>query len=156
MESLNGVWEQYNKYNAKVQIAEQYIEQPLYAAWDKVIRKGCLGRIENINISSLHGYHGASMIRRYLDTGYEGGVLYGKRFWFDVTETYGREGMVFDGEIFSCSRDRLTIEFDSGKTAFFDFSDPAQYHSFIRTRQLTVQGVRGEIDESDHPLSDGG
>lgn len=146
-DSLNALWEQYKKYDAKVQIAEQYIEQPLYAAWDKVIRDGRLGKVENINISSLHGYHGASMIRRFLDVGYENGVIYGKRFWFDVTETYGREGMVFDGETFSCSRDRLTMEFDSGKTAFFDFSDPAQYHSFIRTRQLTVQGVRGEIDD---------
>ena len=147
MDCLNALWEQYKKYDAKVQIAEQYIQQPLYAAWDKVIRDGRLGRVENINISSLHGYHGASMIRRFLDVGYENGVIYGKRFWFDVTETYGRDGMVFDGDIFSCSRDRLTMEFDSGKVAFFDFSDPAQYHSFIRTRQLTVQGVRGEIDD---------
>ena len=55
--------------------------------------------------------------------------------------------MVFDGEVVKCSRDRLTMEFDNGKTAFFDFSDPAQYHSFIRTRQLTIQGTRGEIDD---------
>lgn len=55
--------------------------------------------------------------------------------------------MVFDGEIFKCARDRLTMEFENGKTAYYDFSDPAQYHSFIRTRQLTVQGVRGEIDD---------
>ena len=56
-----------------------------------------------------------------------------------MTETYGREGMVFDGEVVKCSRDRLTMEFDNGKVAYFDFSDPAQYHSFIRTRQLTMQ-----------------
>ena len=31
--------------------------------------------------------------------------------------------------------------------AFFNFSDPAQYHSFIRTRQLNIQGERGEIDD---------
>ncbi|MOA25178.1 hypothetical protein D3C78_1458880 [compost metagenome] len=64
-----------------------------------------------------------------------------------MTETYGREGIVQDGETFFCTRDRLTLEFDNGKVAFFDFSDPAQYHSFIRTRQLTVQGARGEIDD---------
>ena len=64
-----------------------------------------------------------------------------------MTETYGRDGMIFDGEVFQCSRDRLTLEFDNGTVAYFDFSDPAQYHSFIRTRQLTVQGVRGEIDD---------
>lgn len=145
--SLRSVWENFQKYNGKIQVAEQYFAQPLYAAWYEVIRSGKLGEIENINISALHGYHGASMIRRYLDTGFSNAKIYGKRFWFDVTETYGRDGMAFDGEVFRCSRDRLTMEFENGKTAFFDFSDPAQYHSFIRTRQLTVQGVRGEIDD---------
>lgn len=147
LKALRDVWEAYRKYDAKIQVAEQYFAQPLYAAWEKVIRDGRIGRVENINISSLHGYHGASIIRRFLRAGFENAVIYGKRFWFDVTETYGREGMAFDGEVFSCSRDRLTMEFDNGTVAYFDFSDPAQYHSFIRTRQLTVQGVRGEIDD---------
>lgn len=147
LEALNSVWNAYKKYNAKIQIAEQYFAQPLYAAWQKVIDDGKIGQVENINISALHGYHGASMIRRFLHEGYSNAVIYGKRYWFDVTETYGREGMAFDGEIFKCSRDRLTMEFEDGKVAYFDFSDPAQYHSFIRTRQLTVQGVRGEIDD---------
>ena len=115
--------------------------------YGKLIDDGMIGRVENINISSLHGYHGVSIIRRYLGVGYGNCTIYGKRYRYDVTETYGREGMCFDGEIFSCPRDRLTFEFDNGTTAFFDFSDPAQYHSFIRTRQLTVQGVRGEIDD---------
>ncbi|MBC5689636.1 Gfo/Idh/MocA family oxidoreductase [Mediterraneibacter sp. NSJ-55] len=147
IEALNSVWKAYEKYQAKIQIAEQYFAQPLYAAWEKVIKEGKIGRVENINISALHGYHGASIIRRFLNAGFENVVIYGKRFWFDVTETYGRDGMIFDGEVFQCSRERLTLEFDNGTVAYFDFSDPAQYHSFIRTRQLTVQGVRGEIDD---------
>lgn len=147
LDALNSVWKSFLKYDAKIQIAEQYFAQPLYSAWECAVSQGKIGRVENINISSLHGYHGASIIRRFLDVGFENLILYGKRFWFDVTETYGRDGMAFDGEIFSCSRDRLTMEFESGKVAYFDFSDPAQYHSFIRTRQLTVQGVRGEIDD---------
>lgn len=148
VEALETLWKEYKRYNPKIQIAEQYFVQPLYASWLKVIQDGKLGEIENINISSLHGYHGVSMIRKYLNMGFENCKVYGKKFYFNVTETYGREGMVFDGEVFSCSRDRLTLEFDNGKVAFFDFSDPAQYHSFIRTRQLTVQGVRGEIDDT--------
>lgn len=147
LEALEQLWRSYKQYNAKIQIAEQYFVQPLYAAWFKAICDGILGDIQNVNLSALHGYHGASMIRRFLQTGFENCKIYGKRFWFDVTETSGRDGMVFDGEVFSCSRDRLTIEFENGKCGFFDFSDPAQYHSFIRTRQLGVQGSRGEIDD---------
>ena len=147
VEALQQLWDAYQEYQPKVQVAEQYFLQPLYASWYKAICDGKLGEVENINISSLHGYHGASIIRQFLGTGFEICRIYGKRYWFDVTETYGREGMVFDGEVVKCSRDRLTMEFDNGKVAYFDFSDPAQYHSFIRTRQLTVQGTRGEIDD---------
>ena len=147
LEALESVWKSYKKYNGKIQVAEQYFAQPLYAAWYRAITDGKLGEVQNINLSALHGYHGVSMIRRFLQTGYENCRIYGKRYWFDVTETYGREGMAFDGEVFRCSRDRLTFEFEKGKVAYFDFSDPAQYHSFIRTRQLNVQGVRGEIDD---------
>lgn len=147
LKQLERVWYSCQKYHGKIQVAEQYFAQPLYAAWYKAIRSGRIGRVENISISALHGYHGASIIRRYLDVGFGNVKIYGRRFWFDVTETYGRDGMTFDGEVFPFARDRLTMEFDDGKVAFFDFSDPAQYHSFIRTRQLTVQGVRGEIDD---------
>lgn len=146
-DALLRVWEEAQRHQARVQVAEQYFAQPLYAAWYEAIRQGLLGRVENISLSALHGYHGASIIRRFLGTGFQGCRIYGKRYAFDVTETYGREGMCFDGETFACPRDRLTFEFDGGGVAFFDFSDPAQYHSFIRTRQLTVQGVRGEIDD---------
>ena len=146
-EALQELWKAYEIYHPKVQVAEQYFLQPLYASWHKAIEAGLLGDIENINISALHGYHGISMIRWMLGCRGENCTMYGKRYHFQVTETYGRDGMVFDGELFSCPRDRLTIEFDNGQVAYFDFSDPAQYHSFIRTRQLGIQGVRGEIDD---------
>lgn len=147
MESLRRLWAAYEKYQPKVQVAEQYFVQPLYAAWYKAIEDGMIGRVENISLSALHGYHGISMIRRMLGTGFQNCTMYGKRYHFEVTETYGREGMSFDGEKFVCPRDRVTLEFENGTVAYFDFSDPAQYHSFIRTRQLNIQGVRGEIDD---------
>lgn len=147
-EDLQRLWAAYQAADCpKIQVAEQYFLQPLYASWHKAIENGLLGQVENINISALHGYHGTSMIRWMLGIGAENCTIYGKRYQFPVTETYGREGMVFDGEVFTCPRDRVTLEFETGQVAFFDFSDPAQYHSFIRTRQLSIQGVRGEIDD---------
>ncbi len=146
-EDLRKLWSAFMEFAPKVQVAEQYFLQPLYASWLKVLGEGMLGEPENISISALHGYHGMSMIRRMLGIKGEPCTIYGKRYHFTVTETYGREGMAFDGETFVCPRDRAVMEFENGKTAFFDFSDPAQYHSFIRTRQLNVQGPRGEIDD---------
>ena len=146
-EDLKNLWDSYGKYHPKVQVAEQYYLQPLYAAWFEALKIGLLGEVSNISLSALHGYHGISIIRRMLGVRGETCTLYGKRYHFPVTKTCGREGMVFDGEIFVCPRDRVTLEFENGKTAFFDFSDPVQYHSFIRTRQLGIQGTRGEIDD---------
>lgn len=146
-EALHSLWKAYEQYKPKIQVSEQYLLQPLYASWHKVIADGLLGEVENINLSALHGYHGMSMVRWMLGTRGQNCTIYGKRYMFNVTETYGREGMVFDGELFSCPRDRATLEFENGQVAYFDFSDPAQYHSFIRTRQLGIQGTRGEIDD---------
>lgn len=147
IEELIDLWDTYQKYSGKVQVAEQYFLQPLYAAWEKAVKAGMIGEAQNISISALHGYHGVSMMRRILGIGYENAVIYGKRHWFDVTETYGRDGVLSGSRIFQCPRERLTLEFENGCIGYYDFSDPAQYHSFIRTRQLNIQGTRGEIDD---------
>lgn len=146
LEDLELMWEDMKQYEGKIQVAEQYLFQPLYGAWNQVIQDGKLGEIQNINISALHGYHGVSIIRAYLGVGYENCKIEGKRFTFDVTKTDGREGPCFTGELMKSDRDRVTLEFENGKVAFFDFAG-VQYHTFIRTRQLNIQGTRGEIDD---------
>ena len=53
VEALQQLWDAYQEYQPKVQVAEQYFLQPLYASWYKAICDGKLGEVENINISSL-------------------------------------------------------------------------------------------------------
>ncbi len=147
VDELNALWENARRHSPKIQVAEQYFLQPLYAAWEKALCQGLLGEVQNINLSALHGYHGISIIRRYLGAGFQNCTLFGKRYHFSVIDTLGREGLIQNGSEHHYPRDRLSLEFEGGKVAFFDFSDPAQYHSLLRTRQLTVQGLRGEIDD---------
>ena len=147
IDDLSLLWENAVKQRARIQVAEQYYLQPLYAAWYQALREGLIGEVQNITLSALHGYHGVSMIRRMLGVGKAPCTIHGKRYSFSVTKTDSREGMTFDGQIITCKRDRAVFEFEGGGTAFFDFSDPVQYHSFIRTRQLNIQGTRGEIDD---------
>lgn len=147
VDELNQLWKSASGHKAKIQVAEQYFLQPLYAAWEAALREGLLGEVQNINLSALHGYHGVSIIRRYLNTGFQNCSLHGKRYHFSVIDTLGREGLIQNGGEHRYQRDRLSLEFEGGRVAFFDFADPAQYHSLLRTRQLTVQGLRGEIDD---------
>ena len=146
VETLEMIWKQAKQYNARIQVAEQYFAQPLFAAWQEVIHQGKLGEVQNISLSIIHGYHAMSIVRRYLDAGMGNCKIIGKQFEFQATKTGSRLGMHFEGEIISCKRDRLTLEFENGKVAYYDFCGD-QYLSFIRSRQLQVQGTRGEIDD---------
>lgn len=144
---LQALWASAVRHGAHVQFAEQYFLQPLYMAWERVIREGLLGEVSNINISALHGYHGVSVIRRFLGVGHEACDIHGKKYTFSMVDTMDRDGPVESGAVIAYPRKRATMEFESGKVAFFDFAPRAQYHSFLRTRQLTVQGTHGEIDD---------
>ncbi len=145
-EELEKIWNLYRETKAKIQVAEQYFVQPLYASWLQAVAEVKIGDVQNINLSTIHGYHAVSIIRKVFGLSFENCEIRGKRYWFDVTKTGGREGMVFDGELVKASRDRITFEFENGKIAFYDFGG-IQYHSSIRTRQINIQGTRGEIDD---------
>ena len=145
-EELIALWEDAQRLEARIDVAEQYFLQPLYHAWYSVIEQGLLGPVQAMSLSALHGYHGISILRRFLKVGMEGVRMHGERYPLQAVKTSGREGPCYDGSITDYSRERVTLKFDSGKLGFFDFAG-IQYHSLIRTRQLTVQGLRGEIDD---------
>lgn len=145
-ENLHTIWQLSRQTQTPVLVAEQYFHQPFYACWAEAIRRGMIGEVSNLSVSAVHEYHAVSLIRRFLQTGFENATLCGKRFHFPVRKTDSRQGMCIDGTSTSAQRDVLTFEFESGRVAFFDFS-PVQYHSYIRTRHFSVQGDRGEIDD---------
>ncbi|WP_124065434.1 Gfo/Idh/MocA family oxidoreductase [Clostridium sp. E02] len=144
---LLSLWDICAKQEVKIQIAEQYFLHPLYQAKLKVLEKGILGEVHNLSISWAHDYHGVSLLRKLLGVGFENAQICGKNFQFPVTVTDSRYGIMTDGEVTMADRARYTIEFESGKVAFYDFSSDVQYRSKIRARHLTIQGVRGEMDD---------
>lgn len=127
-------------------MAEQYFLYPAYQTALRVIKEGYLGDPYMVNLSAVHDYHGVSLIRRFLDVGFQNMKIYGKEYTYPVVETDSRNGLIEDGRMKESRRVRLTFEFDGGKTAFYDF-DGIQYHSRIRSRHLSVQGPKGELDD---------
>lgn len=103
--------------------------------------------VDCISISWAHDYHGVSLIRKLLNTGFETAQITGKNYQFPVTITDSRYGIRTNGDVVTANRARYTFEFESGKVAFYDFASDVQYRSKIRTRHLTIQGVRDEIDD---------
>ena len=135
---------------ARLQIAEQYIRYPLIAALLRAIERGLLGDPCAVELSLAHDYHAASLIRHMLRCDgppFPAFRLCGRAYEFPVEETDSRYGAVTDGSVKLRSRVRLTLEFDNGKVAFYDF-DGVQYHSAIRARHITIQGQRGEWNDT--------
>ena len=139
-----------HRAGAKLQIAEQYIRYPLIAAGLRAIEQGLLGDPYAAELSLAHDYHAASLIRHMLRCGgppFPAFRLRGKVYEFPVEETDSRYGAITDGSVKQRRRVRLTLEFENGKVAFYDF-DGVQYHSAIRARHINVQGQRGEWNDT--------
>lgn len=143
---LQELWRLHDKEGARIQVAEQYFQYPVFHAAIEIVKREYLGDPYMVNLSAVHDYHGASLIRQLLGTGFENMKLYGKKFRYPVVETDSRYGIIEDGRMSERERVRLTFEFEGGKTAFYDFNG-IQYHSRIRSRHLNVQGPRGELDD---------
>ncbi|MCD8221997.1 MAG: Gfo/Idh/MocA family oxidoreductase [Clostridiales bacterium] len=142
------LWQWRKKYGARIQVAEQYFAHPTHAAAIAAVRHGYLGEPYAIDISTVHDYHAASLIRRYLKLGLESVRITAKEYHFPVEETGSRDGAVTDGTVKMRRRVRADFTFTckdgTGKYAFYDF-DGVQYHSRIRGRHVCVRGQRGEL-----------
>ncbi len=146
VKELSELWREVQLKKGQIQVAEQYFLQPYYAAVGEIIKAGYLGEVSNVMLSALHGYHAVSMFRKLLGIGYENCSIKGWNFSFDVTATNSRKGFDYSGRIITADRTVSVMEFENGKTAFFDFSGE-QYFSLIRTRRWNVQGIKGEIND---------
>lgn len=144
---LNELWKEKQRLGGRVQVAEQYFLQPYYGAVQQIIDEGTLGKISNIFLSALHGYHAISIFRRFFGLKYEDCQISGKSYSFPVTVTRTRAGWTQEGEIREARRDRLDLVFEGGQTGFFDFAGE-QYHNVLRSRTWNVQGERGELRDT--------
>ncbi len=147
IEKLKMLWDLKINHGGRLLICEQYFRYPVIASGLKAITEGKLGDPYAVSLSVAHDYHGISLIRRMLKLGLEPVTMRGARYEFPVTETDSRYGRITDGRIANKFRDHVVLEFASGKTAFYDFSG-VQYHSYIRSRHLTVQGQNGEWSDT--------
>lgn len=150
VEDLKALWELIQN-GAKVQVAEQYHRYPIMAAGLKAIRDGLLHDPYAVTLSMAHDYHGISLIRRMLQPDAPMSLrleyMQGQQYSFPVTDTDSRYGAITDGSTRQQDRRIITLQFTNGKVAFYDFSG-VQYHSYIRTRHVNVQGRDGEWNDA--------
>ncbi len=142
VEEMHQMWS-LAEQGARIQVAEQYWLQPHHAARLAFAHSGLIGRVSQAQVSAAHGYHGISLMRRYLGVGGELPAISARRFTSPIVEGPGRQGPPSHEKVI-----------EAGQTfTFFDFGDRLgvidftgeQYFSWIRGQRLLVRGERGEI-----------
>jgi hypothetical protein len=138
---------------ARIQVAEQYWAQPHHAARLAVARSGMIGRVTQAQISACHGYHGISLMRRFLSIGYESPKITAKRFVSPLIASPDRDGLLKGEQIEDSVQDLAWFDFGH-RLGVFDFSYD-QYFSWVRSERVLVRGERGEIiNDRVHYLKD--
>lgn len=145
-EGLNGLWRLAERENMKIQVAEQYVFWPLYAGILRLIEERVIGEVQMTMLSAVHGYHAMNLFRKIMGIGFENCRIHGESFGTDFIKTEDRAGFDYSGQMLHTQRELASLEFESGKTAIYDFMGE-QYNSVIRTRRLNIQGTRGEIND---------
>ena len=130
---------------ARIQVAEQYLFQPLHAARLALLRSGKVGAVCEADVSIAHGYHGLSLLREYLGLGLElPNRITARNFTSCIVVGPGRNGPPAEEKIQDTTRTLAQLDF-AGKLGVFDFVGD-QYFSWIRSPRLLVRGERGEIN----------
>ena len=128
---------------ARIQVAEQYSFQPHHAATLSLIAKGVLGRPTQAQVSCAHGYHGISLIRRFLGLRFEPPKIRARRFASPIVAGPDRHGALAEERVTDSVQDLAWLDWGD-RLGVFDFTSD-QYFSWIRNPRLLVRGERGEI-----------
>ncbi len=127
----------------RVQVAEQFHFQPRNQAIKAVIDSGILGEVNQVQISCCHDYHAVSLIRFFLDTGYEMPETSSFTLPDTVNRYNSRGGILSKTEIVTAEEKIVILRFND-KTAVYDFNYE-QYFSDIRASRMVIRGTNGEI-----------
>ncbi len=131
------------RLRANVQVAEEYHLRPMHAAQLAVAAGGKLGRITHAQVSIGHGYHGLSLIRRFLGIRGEACRIVGRTFRAPIVAGGGRTGLPASETVRESAQDVVLLDF-GGRSAVFDFTGD-QYMGLIRDGRVLARGERGEL-----------
>ena len=127
----------------RVQVAEQFHFMPRNQAYKRIIESGILGEVHSVRLSCCHDYHAASLIRFFLDTGFEKPEIISISLTDPVTRYNSRAGYLKSPAVIPAEEKIKVFKFKD-KTAVYGFSFE-QYFSDIRSSQMTIRGTNGEI-----------
>ena len=127
-----------------VQVAEQYLSLPGHSARLAITESGVIGDVSSLELSSTHGYHAVSIMRGFLQSGFEPTTITTRQFQAQLVDPLLRNGFNADLSPKNAKTTISLIDFGSGKSGVYNFVDN-QWHNQLRHRRIVVRGSRGEI-----------
>jgi predicted dehydrogenase len=146
-EDLHRLWDAVGA-SGRVHVAEQYLLMPGHAARLELVRRGLLGEVGQVQVSSTHDYHAVSMARGLLGVGLEPAEVTARAVTAPLVQPLTRQGWTDDDDDPRPAATTLAVIEWDGRSALYDFTDN-QWHNPLRTRRIVVRGSRGELDGDD-------
>jgi hypothetical protein len=132
-------------HNGKVQIAEQYHLRPHHQVQIYLANSGKIGDPTYCSVRVAHGYHGISLLRKFLNVGIQNCEISARKFESIIATGPDRDGLPKNSTTELKKSEQNIYQFDfGGKLGQMNFS-PDQYFGLIRTEQVLIYGDRGEI-----------
>jgi predicted dehydrogenase len=141
-DSLRSLWADVGS-SGLVQVNEQYLLMPTHAARLTVLRRGVIGEVTSVQVSSTHLYHAVSLMRGYLDTRFEGTTVQARSFVAPLADPLGFDGWSGDATPRPATTTIATIDFGP-KMGLYDFTDN-QWWNPLRSPRLVIRGSNGEL-----------
>lgn len=127
-----------------VQVGEQYHLYPGHCARREVVRRGLVGRPTSVQVSSTHGYHAVSLMRKFLGVAFGPVTVSASAFAAPLVDPLTRQGWTDDDSEKEARTVLATLSFGDGASGLYDFTDN-QWHNQLRHRRIVVRASRGEI-----------
>lgn len=131
-----------------VQVAEQYLRMPGHAARLDLVRRGLIGPVSSVQVSSTHLYHAVSMIRGLLGVAPGPVEVAARSFTAPLANPLDPDGWTGSAEPERLSTTLATLDFGADRMGLYDFTDN-QWWNPLRSRRIVIRGALGEIAD-DH------
>jgi len=142
---LRAVWQLVER-GAHIEVAEQYLFQPLHAARLAIAQSGVLGTLSQAQVSVTNDYHGISLLRHFLGIGFDNATIVARTFVSPIIAGPTRQELPPEERIATPTQVIAQLDFGS-RLGIYDFAND-QHRSWIRSSRLLVRGDRGEIKDT--------
>jgi predicted dehydrogenase len=127
-----------------VQVAEQYLLMPEYAALWALLRSGTLGEITYVSILSRGLYHSVSMLRHLLDVGHSTAVVNAASLTMPLADADRRRASDQLPAVGPAEHVTAILDFAVGRRGMYDFITD-HWSNPLRPPRILARGSLGEL-----------